>query len=238
MRMNISVPDELAEQVRHHDVPISAICQRALREEVDRLRLIKDADDILVYVESEHADPDPATWPGYDETKPTLTYKRWPAGRRWELGWVLEYEEGDQPGDNPNDTFTTGDPDDPPIEWARHVVASAAREREAERGMGEITVEVGEPQITVGFTGRWLVEPDSDETRTREDGHDAGAYWGVALTHRARIAVYAAHCNERWPAVLRDYDSLDQAAADRVPEDIIALAAAELGEHRVIRRDI
>ena len=30
MRMNISVPDDLAEQVRALDLPISAICQRAL----------------------------------------------------------------------------------------------------------------------------------------------------------------------------------------------------------------
>jgi hypothetical protein len=37
MRMNISVPDELAEQVRERDLPISAICQRALREAVSRL---------------------------------------------------------------------------------------------------------------------------------------------------------------------------------------------------------
>lgn len=38
MRMNISVPDILAEQVRERDLPISAICQRALREELERLR--------------------------------------------------------------------------------------------------------------------------------------------------------------------------------------------------------
>ena len=48
--------------------------------------------------------------------------------------------------------------------------------------MEEITVEVGEPSLSVGFTGRWLVEPDSDATRTGEGGHDAGAYWGIALT--------------------------------------------------------
>jgi hypothetical protein len=37
MRMNISVPDDLAEQVRKRDLPISAICQRALREEISKL---------------------------------------------------------------------------------------------------------------------------------------------------------------------------------------------------------
>ncbi|MEE1941708.1 type II toxin-antitoxin system CcdA family antitoxin [Streptomyces sp. TRM 70361] len=36
MRMNISVPDALAEQVRARDLPISAICQEALRDAVER----------------------------------------------------------------------------------------------------------------------------------------------------------------------------------------------------------
>lgn len=35
MRMNISVPDELADQVRARDLPISSICQDALRKAVD-----------------------------------------------------------------------------------------------------------------------------------------------------------------------------------------------------------
>lgn len=38
MRMNISVPDALAEEVREQNLPISAICQRALREEVNRVK--------------------------------------------------------------------------------------------------------------------------------------------------------------------------------------------------------
>jgi hypothetical protein len=238
MRMNISVPDELAAQVRELELPISAICQNALRDEVNRIHTIKTADDVLVYVESEQADPDPLTWPGFDPAKPTLIYKRYPVGRHWELGWVLEYELGDEPGDNPTEEFTGGEPADPPIEWARHVVREATRERELGRGMEEITVDVGEPSLTVGFTGRWLIEPSHDETRTAETGYDAGAYWGVALTKRGRIAVYTAHCNERWPARLRDYDGLDQAASDATPADIIARAAAELGETRVIWRDI
>jgi hypothetical protein len=60
----------------------------------------------------------------------------------------------------------------------------------------------------------------------------------VPVTQRARIAVYSAHCNERWPASLRDYDSLDQAADDDVPADIIAFAAADLGKQRTLWRDI
>lgn len=79
----------------------------------------------------------------------------------------------------------------------------------------QITVEVGDPARTEGFVGRWLVEPDSDDTRTAEEGHDAGAYWGVALTRRGRIAVYTAHCNERWPGQLVDYDNIENAGKDR-----------------------
>jgi hypothetical protein len=236
MRMNISVPDTLAEEVRRREVPISAICQRALRDEVARLRELESVNDILVYVESEQADPDPTTWLGFDEGKPMLTYKRWPVGGRLELLWVLEYEEGDEPG-NPTDQITPGSPDAPPIEWARNVVREAARSREIARGMEKITVDVGEPSLTVGFTGHWLVEPSLDETRTAEDGYDGGAYWGVALTERGRIAVYTAHCNERWPANLNDYDSLGQ-AAEHVPAEIIAHAAAELGETQVLWRNI
>jgi hypothetical protein len=235
MRMNISVPDALAEEVRRRDIAISSVCQRALYDEVRRLRAIEEADDILVYVESEQTDPDPATWPGFDPAKPKLIYQRYPIAGRWEPGWVLAYEAGHEPGGNPNDVFTGGEPGDPPIEWARRVVREAAREREQGQGMEKITVEVGEPSLTVGFTGRWLVEPDTDGTR---GGDDAGAYWGVALTQRGRIAVYVAHVNDGWPASLNDYPSLDAAANDGVPEEIIARAAAELGETRVLWRDI
>jgi Post-segregation antitoxin CcdA len=148
--MNISVPDSLAAQVREQNIAVSAVCQRALRAEVDR------------------------------------------AQRAAEPGQRLE----------------------------------------------EITIEVGEPEVTVGFTGRWLLEPDPVRTRTGENGRDAGAYWGVALTQRGRIAVYTAHCNGGRPARLNDYDGLGQAAAAGIPGDIIALAAAELHGQRVLWRDI
>jgi hypothetical protein len=220
--------------VRQRNLPISAICQRALREEVDRRRRAEEADDILVYVKNGQADPDPWTWPGWNPAKPKLIYQEWPVGRRWELGWVLTYELGD----DSDDIFQPGDPTDPPVEWAREVVRRAAETREREAMMGEmqgISLEVGKPALTVSFTGRWLVEPEPDETR---GGSDAGAYWGIALTKRGRIAVYIAHVNEMWPAALRDYDSLDQAADDHIPEHLIALAAAQLGEQRVLWRDI
>jgi hypothetical protein len=241
MRMNISVPDALAEEVRQRNVPISAICQRALREEVDRLRRVESTDDILVYVESEMAecfDPDPTSWPGFDPAKPTLTYKRHYIGGRWELGWVLDYELGDEPGDNPTDDFAPGEPDDPPVDWARFVVRRSAEERERDRAMETITVETGpDYSLTEGFTGRWLVAPERDETRTGENGWDAGVYWGVALTARGRIAVYTAHCNQLYPGVLKSYETFDE-AAKVLPPDITAQAAAELGEDYVIMRDI
>lgn len=144
MRMNISVPDELAEQVRALDLPISAVCQKALRNAVDN------------------------------------------ASRSTEL----------------------------------------------------ITVETGEDyNITKGFHGRWLIIADPDKTRTAEDGYDAGAYWGVAVTAKNRIAVYTAHCNEGFAAQLDDFDTLED-AKDELPEDIYAEAAAALGEDYVIMMDI
>src|ERR1700726_3007644 len=98
MRMNISVPDALAEEVRQRNIPISSVCQRALREEVDRRRLAEDATDIFVYVANDENGPfDPAAHPGYVSGTPTLIYQRYPVGRRLELGWVLEYETGDEP---------------------------------------------------------------------------------------------------------------------------------------------
>lgn len=104
--------------------------------------------------------------------------------------------------------------------------------------MERITVETGgDYDRTEGFVGRWLVAPDSDETRTGEDGWDAGTYWGIALTKKGQIAVYTAHCNQRQPGRLRAYRSLDQAEGD-IPDDILAMASEALGIKRVIWRDI
>ena len=234
---NISLPDALAEEVRRRDIAISAVCQHALREEVKRLRMIEDADDILVHVESEQAELDLTTWPGYDSGKPMLTYKRHLVSPQWELGWVLEYEDGDEYGVPPPGYFIGGEsmglgPGSPPIEAAREYI------RKVSRDMGEITVDIGEPRLTVGFTGRWLVEPDPDETRAGRRGYDAGAYWGVALTRRGRFAVFAAPRHDRRAASLHVYDSLDAAANDGVPGEITALAAAELRRTRVLWRDM
>lgn len=237
MRLNVFLPDALAEEVRRRDIAISAVCQHALREEVSRLRMIEDADDILVYVESEQAELDRTTWPGYDSGKPMLTYKRHLVGGQWELGWVLEHEDGDEYAGPPPGLFIGGEsmglgPGSPPIEAAREYI------RKASRDMEQITVDIGEPRLTVGFTGRWLVEPDPDETQADQPGPDAGVSWGVALTRRGRFAVFAAPRHDRWAASLHAYDSLDAAANDGVPGEIIALAAAELRRTRVLWQDM
>jgi hypothetical protein len=60
----------------------------------------------------------------------------------------------------------------------------------------------------------------------------------VALTKRGRIAVYRAHVNGEWLASLSDYDTLDDAIADDLPEGIIAMAKKAFGEAHVMWRDI
>jgi hypothetical protein len=225
MRMNISVPDALAEQVRQRNLPISSICQRALREEVSRLHAIEATTDLQVYIAADEPDPNPATWPNFDPARPHLVYGHHPVHGE---GWMLDHEEGGIDGFFPGYRSDV----DAVLDRARALLRHGAESR-----MKEITVDIGDPSLTVGFTGHWLVEPSRDETRTAEDGYDAGAYWGIALTKRGRIAVYTAQCNERWPARLDDYDGLGQ-AAEHVPADIVAQAAAELGETRVVWRDI
>jgi hypothetical protein len=161
---------------------------------------------------------------------PQLEYGRHPThGHCWTLNWADE-----DANFLIEDEVFAGDLGDAheAIAWARRMLADPST------GAEEITLQVGDPALTVGFVGRWLLAPDSDDTRTGEDGHDAGAYWGVALTRRGRIAVYTAHCNERWPAQLNDYDTLTDAEKAGVPADIIAMAAQELGEDYVMWRDI
>ena len=233
MRMNISVPDDLAEEVRRRDIAISAVCQRALRDEVARLRTLEAVDDITVVIESDRDFLDPQTWEPADGSKPVLMYRRHPEHGQ---GWTLMYELGEHPGDNPSDHFIPGGAAD--VDAALRSAREWLRLTGAPGEMEKITVEVGDPSLAVGFTGRWLVEPDSDETQTGEFGYDDGSYWGIALTGRGRIAVYMAHCNGRWSPTLRDFDGLDAAADAGTPADIIARAAAELNETRVLWRDI
>ena len=96
-----------------------------------------------------------------------------------------------------------------------------------------IIVQVGKPAVDIGFRGSWLVEPDINKTQA-----GAEAYWGVALTKRGRIAVYRAHVTDEWPASLSDYDTLDNAIADDLPEQIIARTKEALGRAHVMWRDI
>ncbi len=149
-KINIYLPDDLAERVRNANLSVSAVCQGALREELERMLVVEQL---------------------------------------------------------------------------------AAKEE-------RIVVNVGGPYDTIvekAFHGTWLLPPDEDETR---GGSDAGAYWGVALTRRGRIAVYVAHCNENWPAKLTVYDSLDEAQEDGVPGEVLVAAAADLDEDFTIELDI
>ena len=223
--MNISVPDRLADEVRQLDIPISAVCQRALRDEVARLHAVEAVDDIVII-------PHEESWTSIPADKPILIYRRHPVHG---MGWTLFYCSGPEPGSNPDDHFIPGGRAD--VETVLRSAREWLQRSGPSGGMKEITAEVGNPAVTIGFTGRWLIEPDADETRSCDRRQDTGAYFGVALTARGRIAVLTAHCNDGWPPHLDDYDSLDQ-AAERVPADIIARAAAELGETRVLWRDI
>ena len=106
--------------------------------------------------------------------------------------------------------------------------------------METITLEIGreERARTVEFVGRWLLDPDPDDTRTGEPGYDAGAFYGVALTKRGNIAVVSEHCNGAWGPYLKTYADFEEAERDNVPSDILAMASAEMGADYVQKLDI
>jgi len=173
MRLNISVPDALADEVRRRDLPISAICQRALRDEVSRQQTIERADDILIYIASEQSDPDPATWPGSDPAKPHLVYSRRPEHGN---GWALWHELGAEPGDNPGDHFIGGGARD--VEWA--LSQARAWLRLARSEMDAITVEVGEPSLRSASTAAG----SSNQTATKtEPGRTATTPGPTGASH-------------------------------------------------------
>ena len=124
-------------------------------------------------------------------------------------------------------------------ECIRKALAMQEAAAKHDADMERIEVEVGEgaTAYTAAFVGKWLVAPDEDDTRAAAPPWDAGAYYGIALTRRHRIAVYVAHVNERWPAALNDYDSLDDVEGD-VPPELLAMAARELGDDRPVLLDI
>lgn len=209
---------ERAEQVsRLIKLSASQLATSGLR----RLLFPKSPRDIKVFVSAD--DVDDITFADSDGA-PLLIFKR---HAEHGMGWVLYTYDGD-------DYFIAGGLGD--VESALGTARSHLQRKSAPE-METITVDVGEPNRKVGFIGRWLVEPHFQETRSTEAGYDAGAYWGVARTKRGRIAVYTAHCNEAWPATLNDYDGLD-AAAQKLPENILADAKAALGEEYFIMRDI
>jgi len=105
--------------------------------------------------------------------------------------------------------------------------------------VGEITVNMRDDdgrEWTEAFRGRWLVEPGDDNRGT----DDAGACYGIALTAKGKIAVYAYHVNDKWPPALEVFGSLDEAGAavHGLPDKLIASAAAEMGQQRIVWRDI
>jgi len=115
-------------------------------------------------------------------------------------------------------------------------------------GMERISLDMydryREREWAVAFTGRWLVEPDSDGTRTGEErspdggSYDSGAYYGVAFTKKGKFLIYVQHCIERFAPVWNVYDSLAEMRDAGWPQDIVAMAAAEVGADRAIELDI
>lgn len=113
----------------------------------------------------------------------------------------------------------------------------------AESGtMEPIEVTLGgceKPLHRIRFKGEWLVEPDSDLTRSAEFGRDAGDFWGVALTNRGRLFVYRANVDARFDAYLDPYDSFEGAGeVGGVPGDILAEARAVVDPDHVQELDI
>jgi len=120
----------------------------------------------------------------------------------------------------------------------RYVEEEELKER---TGMESIEVELWGPEdmpYQAAFVGRWLLWPDENETRTGEPGYDAGAYYGVALTRRANIAVYIRHVNEGFAPTLKTYASFEEAEEDGIPGDILAIAASEISDGYVQKLDI
>ena len=93
--------------------------------------------------------------------------------------------------------------------------------------MRAIEVQVGgrdDAAHTVRFHGKWLVQPDEDETKSTEASSDAGNYYGVAVTKRGQIAVYCTQVGDYSKAILKTYHTLDAAEGDGWPKDILAEA--------------
>lgn len=85
MRMNISVPDELADQVRTRSLPTSSICQDALREAVEMHdKKERTMTDIQAVVERLRGTQDEERKRNVDE------------GRELGILWAKEYATADE----------------------------------------------------------------------------------------------------------------------------------------------
>jgi hypothetical protein len=204
---------------------VSALIAEAMRQYFDQFG---DQGDGL-YVQAPDEDPG---WVTFGDGRTAILQPH-------RSGWMLLLDE-DVYGQDADTSYEIGFRNlDDAIAAARKHMATVRQNK----GFELIEVMTGEGyDITERFVGRWLVWPDSDETRADVsdfDGrsYDAGAYWGVALGKRGRFVVYVAHCNEGFPGMLTGYDTLDEAVAD-LPPSIAARARAELtGEPIVIERD-
>jgi hypothetical protein len=83
-----------------------------------------------------------------------------------------------------------------------------------------------------------VLYPDADETRTSEPGYDAGAYYGVAPTHRGNIAVYTPHLNDGFAPTLDVYSSFEEAERGGESTDILVMAATAISADYVQKLDI
>jgi hypothetical protein len=114
-------------------------------------------------------------------------------------------------------------------------------EQKEQLDMESIEVELWGPEdrpYEAAFVGRWLLWPDEGETRTREPGYDAGAYYGVALTRRGNIAVYVRHVNDGFAPILKKFSTFEEAEDEGIPGDILATAASEISDGYVQKLDI
>lgn len=116
-------------------------------------------------------------------------------------------------------------------------VARMTTIQELREGMERIELDMGNHDVA--FNGQWLVVPDDFETRADDPtgAWDAGAYYGVALTGKGKIAVYAAHCNQRWEPHFETYATIEAARID-MPQNIYLAAKEALGDRAVLELDI
>jgi hypothetical protein len=96
----------------------------------------------------------------------------------------------------------------------------------------EVTVEREDgSSITMAFSGLWLAR-EFESTQERQGDDWWNWRYSVALTANKRFAVYAEH--KSGLAQFNDYDDLDDAEEAGMPSDVLAAAAAALGQKRVV----